>query len=191
MFEPGLSLALEFGDDALGQDLAQLNTPLVKGIDVPYCPLGEDAVLIKRNQFTEGGRRQSVDQNDIGWPITLEHPMRNEPIGRAFGLYLLARLAERECLGLGEDVRDEHVMMPTQGIERVTEHDEIGRNQLRPLMDQLIERVLTVGSRLAPVDGSGLVTYFGSLERDVLAIALHRQLLEIGREALEVLLVRK
>ena len=55
MFEPGLGLALQFGDDALGQDLAQLDAPLVKGIDVPYGALGEDAMLVKRNQFTEGG----------------------------------------------------------------------------------------------------------------------------------------
>src|SRR5208337_312232 len=58
-------------------------------------------------------------------------------------------------------------------------------------MDHLIEGMLTVGSRLAPVDGSGLIVYFSSLERDVLAITLHRQLLKIGREPLEILFVRK
>ena len=56
-------------------------------------------------------------------------------------------------------------------------------------MDQLIEGVLAVGSRLAPVDGPGLVVDLGPVERDVLAVALHRQLLQIGREALQVLLV--
>src|SRR5258708_22982353 len=100
MFELGLRLALEFRNNALGENLAQLDAPLVKGINVPYGSLGEDAVLVKRNQFTQGGRRQSVHQNGIGWPITLEHPMRSEPIRCAFGLYLLRRLAERERLGL-------------------------------------------------------------------------------------------
>ena len=35
------------------------------------------------------------------------------------------------------------------------------------------------------------VSDLGPLERDVLAVALHRQLLEIGRESLQVLLVRQ
>src|SRR6266849_1926646 len=126
MFQLGLGLALEFGDDALGQDLAQLNAPLVKGINVPYGSLGEDAVFVERNQLTQSGRRQSVHENGVGWPITLEHPMRNEPIRCALGVYLFGRLAERECLGLGEDVRDEHVMMSAQRIERVVEGDEVG-----------------------------------------------------------------
>src|SRR4030088_244320 len=82
-------------------------------------------------------------------------------------------------------------MMSAQGVERMAERNNIRGNQLRSLMDHLIERVLTIGSGLAPVDRSRLVINFDSLKRDVLAIALHSQLLEIGREALEVVLVRK
>ena len=60
---------------------------------------------------------------------------------------------------------------------------------LRSLMNQLVERVLAVGARLAPVDRAGIVGDFVAIERDVFAVALHRQLLQIGREALQVLLV--
>src|ERR1700741_2203748 len=56
-------------------------------------------------------------------------------------------------------------------------------------MDQLIEGVLAIGSRLAPVDRTSLTIYRRSVELHVLAVALHRQLLEIGREALQVLVV--
>src|SRR5215212_1312257 len=38
---------LQLGDDRLRQNLAQLHSPLVEGIDPPDRPLGEDAVLVE------------------------------------------------------------------------------------------------------------------------------------------------
>jgi hypothetical protein len=58
-------------------------------------------------------------------------------------------------------------------------------------MDQLVKRMLTIGARLPPVDWPGLEGDLSSIKRDVFAVALHRQLLEVGREALQVLLIRK
>src|ERR1700754_3126795 len=81
--------------------------------------------------------------------------------------------------------------MPAQRIERLREGDEIARDQSSTLMYQLVERVLPVRSRLAPVDSAGLIRDFCSVERNVLAVALHRQLLQICREPLQVLLVRQ
>ena len=126
MFELWLSLALEFGDDALGQDLSQLDAPLVKGINVPYGALGKGAVLVKRNQFTQRGRRQAVHQNGVAWPITLEHPMRNEPIWYALSPNLLGCFPERERLCLREDVGQKQVVMAPKGIERTTKCNEVG-----------------------------------------------------------------
>ena len=59
----------------------------------------------------------------------------------------------------------------------------------RPLVDQLVEGVLAVGPRLTPVDRAGLVVDPGAVEGDVLAVGLHRQLLEVGGEAVQVLVV--
>src|SRR6516225_10174260 len=56
-------------------------------------------------------------------------------------------------------------------------------------MYHLVKRVLAVGSRFAPVDGTGLIVDFGAIERNVFAVALHRQLLQIGWKSLQVLLV--
>src|SRR5215218_10971093 len=42
-----LGVGLELGDDRLRQDLAQLDPPLVEGVDPPDGPLGEDAVLVE------------------------------------------------------------------------------------------------------------------------------------------------
>ena len=49
--------------------------------------------------------------------------------------------------------------------------------------------MLAVGARLAPVDRAGLVVDALAIERHMLAVALHRELLQIRRKALEVLLV--
>ena len=47
--------------------------------------------------------------------------------------------------------------MPAKRIERLGEGDEVARDEPGSLMNQLIERVLPVGSRLAPVDRTGVV----------------------------------
>src|SRR5881296_2138061 len=56
-------------------------------------------------------------------------------------------------------------------------------------LDQLVEGMLPVGSRLSPVDGPGRVTDLHALARDVLAVALHGQLLQVRGKPLEVLFV--
>src|SRR5262245_17482077 len=45
----------QFGHDAVGKDLAELDTPLVKRVDVPDRPLNENAVLVQGDQLAEGG----------------------------------------------------------------------------------------------------------------------------------------
>jgi hypothetical protein len=61
----------------------------------------------------------------------------------------------------------------------------------RVLMDELVEGVLAVGAGLAPVDRAGVPCHSLAALRHVLAVALHRQLLQVGRESLQVLLVRQ
>ena len=56
-------------------------------------------------------------------------------------------------------------------------------------MDQLIEGMLAVGPRLAPVDRPGVVIHGDAVQRHMLAVALHGELLEIGGKALQILLV--
>src|SRR5262245_39691394 len=110
MTELGLALALKLGDDALSQDLTEFDAPLIERVDVPDCSLGEYAVLVQRNQLSKRGRGQAIHHDGIGWPIAFEYPVRDEPIGRAFGLDLLARFSEGERLGLCEYVRLQHLV---------------------------------------------------------------------------------
>src|SRR5580704_17690868 len=115
--------------------------------------------------------------------------MRHKPIGRAFGFDLIRGLAERQRFGLCKHVRDQHVVMRPQRIERSGERNEIARNKPRTLMYELIERMLSVGAGLAPIDWPGVIVDARAIERDVLAVALHSELLEICGKSFQILLV--
>ena len=184
MAERGLCLALEFRDNALGQHLAQFDASLVERVNVPDSALGKDGVLIEGNELAKCFRREPLGEDRVRRAVTLKDSVGHEPIRRALSFDLLGRLTEGQRFGLSEDVRQKHVMMSAERIERLVEGDEVTRDEPSPLMDQLIEGVLAVGSRLAPVDRSGVVVDVGPLERDMFAVTLHRQLLEIGWKAL-------
>ena len=61
----GSVLLSSSGNDALGQDLAELDAPLIERVDVPDRALGKDAVLVERDQLAQGGRCQPLHENDI------------------------------------------------------------------------------------------------------------------------------
>ena len=69
--------------------------------------------------------------------------------------------------------------------------DEIGRNQFRALVNELVIRVLTVRARLSPNDLACLRAHCATPTIDGFAIALHRQLLQVRREMREVVAVRQ
>ena len=81
--------------------------------------------------------------------------------------------------------------MAAERIERLVKRDEVAGDEFRALMNQLVERMLPVSSGLAPEDRPGLIVHGRAVERDVLAVGFHRELLQIGRKALQILLVRK
>src|SRR6202040_2537943 len=109
--------------------------------------------------------------------------------GRSLGLYFVGSLAERQRLALCKQISHQQVVLVAERIERLAEADEIAGDEPRSLMDQLEERMLSVGAGLAPVDRPGLVIHAFAIERNVLAVALHRELLQVGREAFEILIV--
>ena len=84
MAESGLRLALDFGDDVLSQHFAQLDAPLVEGINVPDNALGEDAMLVKSDELAERFRREPLGEERIRWTVALEDPVRHEPSRGAF-----------------------------------------------------------------------------------------------------------
>src|SRR5215472_261756 len=82
-------------------------------------------------------------------------------------------------------------MLLAQRVQRLTEGDEITGDQPGSLMNQLIERMLAIGAGLTPINRAGVPCDAIAIDGDVLAVTLHRQLLEIRGKPLQVLLVRE
>jgi hypothetical protein len=164
----GLLGALEFGDDRGRQRLAELDAPLVERVDVPDHALGEDAVLVQGDHRAEQPWSDDVRQQHVGGPVALHHPVGHNRLGCALGPHLIRRLAEGERLGLSEDVGGEDVVVVAELVERAREPEQVDGDELRPLMDELVEAVLPVRARLAPVHGTRVVIDGLAGQRDVL-----------------------
>src|SRR4029077_1331776 len=136
-------------------------------------------MLVESHQFAQRFWGEPLRHNRIGWAIAFEDSMWNQPVRRALRLHLLGCLTEGKSLSLGENVGKQHVVMPAKPIKRLDECDEVARDKPRPLMDQLVKRVLSVCARLSPVDRTSVAGDGFPIECDVFAVALHRQLLEI------------
>src|ERR1700745_3971373 len=109
-----LCLALDFRNDALGQDLAEFDSPLIERVDMPDCSLCKNGVFIQSNKLPECRRRELFGEDRIRWAVALEDAMRHEPIRSSLGLHLLPCFAERQCLRLCTDIREKHVMVPAK-----------------------------------------------------------------------------
>ena len=135
MAEWGFRRAFEFGDDALGEHLAQFHSPLVEGVDLPDGALREDSVLVKGDQLAQNLWREPIGQDRVRRPVAFKYAVGRQPVRRALGLHLLGRFPERQRLGLGKDVRHQHVVMAAQGIERLHKCDEVARDEPGPLVN--------------------------------------------------------
>src|SRR6266478_3806956 len=80
-------------------------------------------------------------------------------------------------------------MVSAKWIERLRKSDEVTRDEPGPLMNQLVERMLAIGSRFAPVNWTCVVRDSLPIECHMLAIALHRKLLEVSWEPLQILFI--
>ena len=200
----GLAALVQLSKNLLRQGLAQLNTPLVEAVDVPDGALGEGEVLVVDDQSTQGSRRDLLCEDGGGGAVAQEGLVGDELVGRALGLDFVGRLADHEGLSLGEEVGGKHpdiislvqsqlcshlllVRVVLAGVVALCRQDEVGRDQLGALVEQLVEGVLGVGGGLAEEDGAGGVLDVVAAAGDGLSVRLHRQLLEVGREAVEVL----
>ena len=125
--------------DALGERLAQLDAPLVKGVDPPDGALREDIMLVERDQFPERVRGQAFGQDDVGRPVAFADTEWRLRRVRPFRGKLFLRLAERQSLGLGEQVRHQEVVLLQARAQGTVETDEVAGDQLRALMDQLVK----------------------------------------------------
>jgi hypothetical protein len=146
-------------------------------------------VLVERDDPAERRRVEPLRDDRRRRAVALERPVRHEPVRVALRLHLLGRLPERERLRLREQVRHEQVVVPPEVVEGLEEADEVARHEPRALVEELVERVLAVRPGLAPVHGSRFPRHAARAQGDGLPVRLHRELLQVRRQPLEVLAV--
>src|SRR5712664_2596792 len=122
-----------FREDFLRQLLAELDTPLVEAVDVPDHALSKYLVLVARNEAAEILRGDFLEGQDAGGAVAGILPVRRQL--RVVG-------TERQRVRLRDAVRSERFI----GIGIY----EIDRNDLGPLVQQLVEGVLAQGAFGAP-----------------------------------------
>ncbi len=189
----------KFRKDLLGELLTEFNTPLVVAVDVPNHALREDLVFVHGDEGAEGFRRNVVHHDGVGRLVAFEHLVRCEECDFFFALAILAefflglgeRLAVHQGFGLGKEVGEQLLVVVADLVVAVGRGDEVARNHLGALVDQLVEGVLAIGTRFAPEDRAGLVVHALGIAVNGLAVGFHVGLLEVGGQAVQVLVVRE
>ena len=155
-----IALLIEFLENLLGQHLAQLDTPLVKAVDVPDGALGEGQMFVVDDQRTQlSGTNDAADQDGSGGPVAQESLVGDEFFGSAFGPDFLVGLANHESLSLGKVVGGKHLLVKVigDGVVRLGGEDEVGGDELGALVDELEEGVLSVGAGFTKDNGAYIV----------------------------------
>jgi hypothetical protein len=150
---------------------------LTEGVDSPNDTLDEDFVLVKsdqgachndqsgycrnekrnRTKHTESSGCQQWEDDAVAWPVALEDLALDQRLASIWSQLLpnlLLGLSEGQSLGLSEEVGEEDTVVEgvTDRVEGGGRGDEIGGDQLGSLVNELVERVLTVGSSGTPDD---------------------------------------
>ena len=186
---------MERGRDLLRKLLAQLDAPLVVGVQAPDRTLDKGDVLVQRDELAQRVRVQRVAKDRGGRAVAGEDARRDHPLRGALRTDLVRSLAKGEGLRLRKEVAQEelvHVLVAVlRGVGGVDKRDEIGRNHARTLVNELVERVLAVGAGLAPEDLARIGRDGRAVPARGLAVGFHGQLLQVRREAVQVLVVRQ
>ena len=184
-------VVVEGRGDLLGKLLAQLDAPLVIGVKTPDRALDEGDVLVQSDELAQRVRGQPLAEDAGGRAVAEEDASGNDLFGRALGAHLVSGLAKGQSLGLGEEVAQEelvHVLaVALDGVGAVDEGDEVGRNHAGALVNQLVEGMLAVGAGLAPEDLARIGRDGRAVPARGLAVGFHGQLLQVRREAVQVL----
>mmetsp|Transcript_44166 Transcript_44166/g.111286 ORF Transcript_44166/g.111286 Transcript_44166/m.111286 type:complete len:224 (-) Transcript_44166:988-1659(-) len=158
-------------------------------------------MLIKGNQSAERTRSHQINKDRVTGSVAREHLMgkqglkfgTTQALSTEFCTSFLGGLPLHQCFGLRKGVRHQNgVMIERERIVCAQRHNKVARDQFAALMDQLVEGMLPVGARLTPDHRTCAVAELGdgaALSVHTLSVALHVHLLEVGSEAVQVLIV--
>ena len=149
----------KFRKDLLRELLAEFNTPLVVAVDVPDNALGEDLVFVHGDEGAERFRRNVVHHDGVGRLVAFEHLVRGEECDFFFALAVLAEfflslgegLAVHQGFGLCKEVAEQLLVVVADLVVAVCRGDEVARNHLGALVDELVEGVLAVRASKVPI----------------------------------------
>ena len=117
MVQHGFGGIFEFWNNALRQDFAELDAPLIERIDVPEDTLSKYRVLVKRDQLAECFGVELSSQDCVRRTIAFKDAVRHKPIRRALRFHLLGSFTKCQGLSLGEHIGQQDVVMAAQPIK--------------------------------------------------------------------------
>ena len=181
------------------QLFTQLHAPLVEGEDVQDHALSKDFVLIQRNQRPQVERSDFTQQDGVGRAVTFEHFERHHVVKRCriftlIAIFLLNHFAgftKRQRFSLSKEVRQQFLVVIRERVMGDSRSDEIARYHFGSLVDQLVERVLTVSAWFTPDNRASLVIHNVTVTVNILTVGLHIALLEVRRETVHILVIRQ
>ena len=169
-----------------GQFLAQLNAPLIKGIDPKDHPFDKDPVFIECNQLPKAkGREFGIDQR-CGRSVAFKNPMPGLALQfralKPLGLCDLQRRGQvppkHQCLRLRQTIGLKQVVLMRQlRLVALFGQYEFARNDMLALVDQLIEGMLPICARLASNNWPGGIQEILAVNPHALTVGFHFKLL--------------
>ena len=106
------------------------------------------------------------------------------------GAYFVGGFAAHKGFGLGKDVRQQDFVVAAQVAAFFKGGNQVNRRDMRTLVQQLEECVLAVDTGFAPNNRRSFVTDSFAVKGHLFAVALHIELLDKLRQAVEMLVVR-
>mmetsp|Transcript_12732 Transcript_12732/g.24358 ORF Transcript_12732/g.24358 Transcript_12732/m.24358 type:complete len:332 (-) Transcript_12732:725-1720(-) len=170
----------------LSKDFAQLDTELVEAVNAPDESLHTSAVLVQGKKLSDGVRVALVNHDDGRRAVARESLVGDQRLRSSLFLELFRSFSVCEGIRLGEEVGHQLVVVVhnlsrlgiVDGEGGLDEADEVHWHYAT-LVEELIEAVLSVCTRLSEVDLPSLEWKLRAINGDTLAVAFHINLLDV------------
>lgn len=190
-------VVFQFWQDVVSQLFVQFNVLLVKGEDVEDCVLGEDFVFVQGNQCFEVEWGDFMQQDGVSWVVIFEY-FEWYYVFQGCWVFILIVIflfnyfvgfIKGQGFGLGEEVRQQFLMVVRQWVVGDSWSDEIVWYYFGVLVDQLVECVLIVGVWFILDDWVSLVVYCVVVMVNIFIVGFYVVLLEVSGKVVYVLVV--
>ena len=135
--------------------------------------------------MAEGRRRKFGHEDRRRRAVPRKHLVGDQVLGHSFGPDLVGRPTKGQGVGLGHEVCHQQVLAVNRLVvvgQRTGDGDQVDRDHVGSLVEELEEGVLGVSSRSAPDHRPGGSLRVVAVLADALAEAFHRDLLDMGGE---------